>query len=109
MHLRRAARSQQRVERVGRAYARVLEALDLAAHRAIFIIDFLQRFIADKAKLVPDGRKALVGVVLPQDEAVLAAARHHAVGLVRALGHKVVDERADIGLLAAQNERRFAL
>ena len=35
MHLRRAARSQQRVERVGRAYARVLEALDLAALGAI--------------------------------------------------------------------------
>ena len=79
----------------------MLEALDLAAHRVIFIIDFLQRFIADKAKLVPDGRKALVGVVLPQDQAVLAAARHHAIGLVRPLGHKVVDERADIGLLAA--------
>ena len=79
----------------------MLEALDLAAHRVIFIIDFLQRFIADKAKLMADGRKALIGVVLPQDQAVLAAARHHAVGLVRALGDEVVNERADIGLLAA--------
>ena len=87
----------------------MLEALDLAAHRVVFAHDLLQRFIADKAKLMADGRKALVGVVLPQDEAVLAAARHHAVGLVRAFDHKVVDERADIGLLAAQNERRFAL
>ena len=56
-HLRRAARSQKRVERVGRGDARVLEALDLAAHCVVFAHDLLQRFIADKAKLVPDGRK----------------------------------------------------
>ena len=79
----------------------MLEALDLAAHRVVFIIDFLQRFVTHKPKLMTDGRKALVGVVLPQDQAVLAAARHHAVGLVRPLGHKVIDERADVGLLAA--------
>ena len=79
----------------------MLEALDLAAHRVVFAHDLLQRFIAHKPKLMADGRKPLIGVVLPQDQAVLAAARHHAVGLVRALGHKVIDERADIGLLAA--------
>ena len=45
--------------RAGRGDARVLEALDLAAHRVVFAHDLLQRFIADKAKLVPDGRKAL--------------------------------------------------
>ena len=87
----------------------MLQPFDLAAHRVVLILDLLQRFVAHKAKLVADGGQALIGVVLPQDEAVFTAARHDAVGLVRALGHKVVNERADIGLLAAQNERRLAL
>ena len=105
VHLRRAARSQQRVERVGRGDARVLEALDLAAHRVVFAHDLLQRFIADKAKLMPDGRKALVGVVLPQQQPVLRAGGHHAVRLLGALGHQIVNQNTDITFGTIQNQR----
>ena len=109
MYLCRAALSQQGIERVGRWNACMLQPFDLAAHGAVLFRDSPQRLVAHKAQLVADGGQALVGIVLPQDEAVFTAARHDAVGLVRALGHKVVNERADIGLLAAQNERRLAL
>ncbi len=38
-------------------------------------------------------------------QTVLAAGGHHAVGLVRALGDKVVNERTDISVAAAEDER----
>ena len=38
-------------------------------------------------------------------QTVLAAGGHHAVGLVRAFGDKVVNERADIAVAAAEDER----
>ena len=46
---------------------------------------------------------------MAQQQAVLAAAGHHAVGLVRALGDQVVDQRADVGLSPGQNERLLSL
>ena len=52
-----------------------------------------------------DGAKALVGVVLPVQQAVLAARGHDAVRLLRALGHEVVDERADVAVGASEDQR----
>ena len=54
--------------------------------------------IADKADPVPDGGQALICVVLPVQQAVFRAARHDAIRLVRALGHKVVDQRTDVAV-----------
>jgi hypothetical protein len=53
-------------------------------------------------------RQAPVGVVLAQQQPVLGAAGEHAVRFVHAAGHQVVDQHADISLLAAQNQRPVA-
>ena len=49
-----------------------------------------------------------VGVVVAQQQPVLGARGEHAVGLVDALGHQVVDQHADVGLVASQDKRRLA-
>ena len=54
---------------------------------------------------VAQRRQPKVGVVLPQEQAVFAAAGHHAVGLVRALDHQVVHHHADVAHVAGQDER----
>ena len=56
-----------------------------------------------------DGHQALVGVVLPVQKPVFRARGHDAVGLVRALGDQIVDERADIAVRPLQDHRRLAL
>mgnify|MGYP001851183347 CR=1 FL=1 len=62
--------------------------------------------LRDKPAGVSDLGQARVGVVLPQRQAVFRARGHHAVGFVRSLRHEVVDEHADIRLIAPQNEGR---
>ena len=46
------------------------------------------------------GREPQVGIVLAQQDAVLRAAGEHAVGLFGPLGDQVVDQHADVGLIA---------
>ena len=55
-----------------------------------------------------NGRQALVGVVLAQAQAVLAAARHHAVGVQHALGDQVVHQRAQVARVPRQHKFFFA-
>lgn len=50
-----------------------------------------------------------IGIVLPQNEAVFAAACHHAVGFVSALGDEIVYERSDICFMAGKDKRIFSL
>ena len=63
--------------------------------------------IRNKADGVADGAQAFIRVVLPVEQAILAAGGHHAVGLVGALGHQVVNQRADVSVLAVQDEGTF--
>jgi hypothetical protein len=60
--------------------------------------------VIDQAYFAADRGEALVGVVRAEVEAVLGAAREHAVGFDRGLGDEVVDEDADVGLVAAEDE-----
>ena len=60
--------------------------------------------LGHQAQPVPDGGEALVGVVLAVEQAVLGAGGHHAVGLVGALGHQVVDEHPDVALVPAEDQ-----
>ena len=53
----------------------------------------------------PPRRQPQIGIVLPEDEPVLRAARHHAVGLLRPLRHEVIDEDADVAVTAPQDQR----
>ena len=81
------------------------QPLDLPLHRLIFGLHRRQTLCADKADTVADGRQALIGVVLPQHQPVLGAAGHHAVRLLGALGHQIVDEGADVAFAALEHQR----
>ena len=53
--------------------------------------------------------QAQVGVVVPKGKPVLGPRSEHPVGFLGSLGHKVVDEDTDVGLVPAQNQRSPAL
>nr|GFC33568.1 hypothetical protein [Tanacetum cinerariifolium] len=53
---------------------------------------------------VGHGREAQVGIVLAQQDAVLGAAREHAVRLLGAFVDEVIDEHADVRLVALERE-----
>ena len=59
---------------------------------------------------VPRGawREPAVGVVVPECQPMLRAAGEHPVGLIHAASHEVVDQNADVGILAFEHERLAA-
>ena len=61
--------------------------------------------LAGQTPRVAERRQAQVGVVLAQQQAVFAAAGHHAVGLVRALDHQIIHHHADVAHVAREDER----
>ncbi len=62
----------------------------------------------DQTGAVSGRGEAEIGVVLPKEQAVFGAAGEHAVGFADALGDEVVDEDADVGFGAVEDERRIA-
>ena len=64
--------------------------------------------VVDQAEPPPDLGQAQVGVVLAQLQPVFGAAREHPVRLGHALGDQVVDQDAEIGLVARRHPRRVA-
>lgn len=62
----------------------------------------------DEPELASEGCQTQVGVVLTQQYAVLGARGEHAVRLVDALGYEVVDQHADICLVAPQDDTLLA-
>ena len=79
-----------------------------ACHGAALAFEEAPALVVDEAEFAASGRQAQVRVVLAQREAVLRAAREHAVRLGRAARDEVVDHHADVGV-AAGREPRFAL
>ena len=65
--------------------------------------------VAGQTDGVADFGQAEIGVILTQQQAVFAAAGHHAVRFVGALGRQIVHEHADIRLIASQCDGRPAL
>ena len=61
----------------------------------------------DEPQPVGERRQAAVGVVGPQQQAILRPAGEHPVRLVGAAGDQIVDHHADVGLIAAQHQRLF--
>ena len=88
---------------------RALQAVQLRLHGAVFFLHSGETPLRDKAQLMADFREALVRVVLPVQQPVLAAGGHHAVGLVGSLGDQVVNQRADVALIPPEDERLLAL
>ena len=64
---------------------------------------------AGEADLSSAWSQAQVAIVLTKQESILSAGGEQAVGFGHALGHKIVDEHAEIGLATAEDEGRFAL
>ncbi len=75
----------------------------------MFGLDLPVAFVGQQAGIVADLGQAQVGVVLAQEQAVFGPAGHDAVGFVNDLGDQVVDQDADVGLVAAQDDRRAFL
>ena len=88
---------------------RLFKPFYLAFDLGIFFLYSVVAFLRYKAYSQTDAAKTLVGIVLPVQQSVFTARGHHAVRLVRAFGDKVVDERSDISVRAAQYHRIFAL
>ena len=74
-----------------------------------FLLHARKAFAAGQADGMADFGQTKIGVILTQQQAVFAAAGHHAVRFVGALGRQIVHEHADIRLIAAQNDGGFAL
>ena len=73
-----------------------------------FALEPLPIVIVDQTDPPADRRQPAVGVVVPQQQAVLGPASEHAVRLIDAPGDEVVDEHADIRLGAVQDQGVFA-
>ena len=82
---------------------RFLQPGALGVHQPVFFLHGGKAFVRYQPDPVADGAQALVGVVLPVQQAVLRTGGHDAVRFVRALGHEVVHERADVPVRAAED------
>ena len=86
------------------AQMRFVQAAALGFQNLLGVLVLCPAVILHKAVFPADGGQALVGVVLPQGQSVLAAAGHHAVGVHDALGDKVVHQRAQIAGVPGQHQ-----
>ena len=64
--------------------------------------------IVDEAGVAAARRQAQIRVVDPEQQPMLRARREHAIRLEASLRDQVVDENADVRLVAPQLERRLA-
>ena len=78
------------------------QALRLARDGFALARERLPARVVDDAQLAADLGQAQVGIVLAQLQAVLGAAGEHAVRLGHAARHQVVDQHAEVGLVAAR-------
>ena len=79
-----------------------------SAVRSRFAREQTPALVVDQAELASRRRQAQIGIVLAQQQAIFGAAREHAIRLARAARDQVVDEHADVGLVAARPPRRRA-
>ena len=103
---RGATRGEHRGEGIRRREVRFLQPGALGVYQPVFFLHGGKAFVRYQPDAVADGAQALVGVVLPVQQAVFRAGGHDAVRLVCALGHEIVHERADIPVRAAEDHRR---
>ena len=80
-----------------------------AAVRSRFATNSSQRSSPTSPSSRPLRRQAQVGVVLAQQQAIFRAAREHPIRLARAARDEIVDQHADVGLVAARPPRRALL
>jgi len=93
----------------GLAGAGVLEANEFGGDIFFFLDECGMISGRQKTDVVAELGKAEVGVVLAENEAVFGARGEHAVRFNGAFGDEVVDQDADVGLVAAEDNRVFSL
>ena len=93
---------------VGQLNAGCLQPLQLGLLARAVTAEHRPPRIIDQPVFPADGGQPLIGVVLPQAQAVLAAARHHAVGVQHTLCHKVIDQRTKVACVPRQHQLFFA-
>ena len=94
-----------------RSFARACFA-EAASPRPIsrlFRLQPLPAGVVDQSRLAAERRQPAVGVVVPQQQAILGPAGEHAIRLVDAARHQVVDQHADVRLAAVEHQRLVAL
>ena len=84
---------------------RMLEPLPLLCDGGVFVLHGGEPLVGNESDAVADVRQPLVGVILPMEQTVFAARRHNTVRLFGALGDEIVDERADVAVRTAQDQR----
>ncbi len=92
-----------------RMHAGAVEPLHFALRQLLLLLEQRPALVVDEAELSTHGRQAQVRVVFPQEQAVLGAAREHAIGLARAAGDEVVDQHAEVTLAALRHPGLAAL
>src|SRR5881394_304630 len=91
------------------AYKRRGQTGFLALNRIAFAVEGIPSFIADETKPAAGFREAQIRVVLAELKPVFSPAGEHAVGLGNATGYEIVDQHAEVSLVATRAPRRFAL
>ena len=71
--------------------------------------ELLPALLADEPEGIALRQQAGIGVILPEQKAILAAAGHHTVGVHAALGDKVIHQGTDIGGGTVGEEGRLTL
>ena len=89
---------------VSSAQMGLVQAAALRFQNALGVLVFCPAVILHQTILPANGGQPLIGVVLPQGQAVLAPAGHHAVGIHDTLCDKVIHQRAQIAGLTLQDE-----
>ena len=80
----------------------------MGVDRRAFFAEGLPARIVDQAQAAADLGQTQVGVVFAQLQAVLGAAGEHAIGLGDAARHQVIDQHAQVGLVATRAPARIA-
>ena len=90
-----------------RAEVRLMQAAALGFQNVLGVLVLCPAVILHQAVFPADGGQALVSVVLPQGQAVLAPAGHHPVGVHDALGDQIIHQRAEVAGVPGQDELFF--
>ena len=84
--------------------ASVLQANHFVVHGVALLLKFGPTLVGDETDFSTERRETHVGVVGTEYQSIFASRGEHAVGLAQILGAQVVDERAEVGAFARENE-----
>ena len=85
----------------------LVQAAALRLQNALGVLVLCPAVILHQTVLPANGGQPLIGVVLPQGQAVLAPAGHHPVGVHDALGDQIIHQSAEVAGVPGQDELFF--